>query len=87
MFHWTTEGEIPKFGINLSITKRDFRLIYIWITIPLEIKEYYFRFRFFLSPHIIYNKKSTTLKEIVNSYLWERDLIAKTREEVEDEKM
>ena len=37
----------------------------------LEIKEIYFRFRFFLSPHIIYRKQNKTQIDIVNDYLFE----------------
>ena len=87
MLHWTPESHELKLGINFYITKKYFRLIFIWITLPLEIKEIYFRFRFFLSPHIIYRKQNKTQIDIVNDYLFERDLYIRTREEIENEKM
>jgi len=84
MIHWTTEGSAYKKGLNFSWTKTYIRFIFVTMKLPLEITSFYFRFRFKNNPKFFYYKDVKKEIDVINNYIFERDLYLKTREEVED---
>jgi hypothetical protein len=57
MIHWTREGEKYKVGLNVYVTKRYIRLVWCWYDhATTTMSARYFRFRFFITPHIIREK-------------------------------
>lgn len=86
MIHHTPECSYGKTGLNWSVNwswKRFwFRLFYLEYDASNQtITSWYFRFRAFKWPACIFSKSTSN---VIESFLWDRNLVVATREALED---
>lgn len=86
MIHHTPEGARAKTGFNWSVNwavrRFWFRVFYLQYDTATHLcTSWYFRFRIFKWPMFIFDKK---ISNVVDAFLWDRDLLLAQREIVED---
>lgn len=83
LLHWTPEGHVLKLGLNLYATRTApiwFRVVWHWYdTATYSIYGWYFRFRWQISPHFIWEGRREA--SVIASYIFEHDLTLLTHEQ------
>ena len=82
MIHYTPEGHHIKLGLNFSLTKGGFRMLWAWYDFAThKATSYRLRLRWHMAPRIIWESKKW---DVIDNYLEMNGLEVVHREVLED---